>query len=304
VSSGLLLVDKQAGDSSHRVVAIARKALETREVGHAGTLDPAATGLLVLAVGECLKLLRYLVLDHKRYRATIMLGEQTDTLDVEGEVILRADVPAELDVSRVQRAASTFVGSFLQRAPEHSALKLRGVPLYRRVRRGESVQAPEREVLLHSIEVLSVQGAQIELELHCGKGFYVRSLARDLANALGTVGHLSALRRITSGPFNVEGAVSMAQLRSAASGDTRAREDVRACMLEKERVLMDAPRAVLTEAGVRDAAHGRPVVLEEVQEASIADLRGEPILLFDSGGSLVALARREDDCLRIVRGFR
>lgn len=304
MTDGLLLVDKQAGESSHRVVAIARRALGTRDVGHAGTLDPAATGLLVLAVGEGLKLLRYLVLDDKRYEATVVLGVETDSLDAQGTVVTRAEVPPGIDLARVEQAAQPFVGTKLQRAPEVSALKLRGVPLYRRVRRGEQVQAPEREVVLRSLEVRAVREQGIELDVRCGKGFYVRSLARDLAHALGTVGHLAQLRRTKSGPFDVEHAIPMDLLRRAAGGDEEAQALVRSSVIAKEHVLHEAPRAVLSDKGALDAAHGRPVALDDVCEGSSAELEGEPVLLFDRAGTLIALARREPNELRIVRGFR
>ena len=189
---GLLRVDKAKGPSSHRVVAVARKALGTRDVGHAGTLAPAASGVLVLGVAEGLKLLRYVVLDDKRYRTTIALGAETSTLDAEGEVTAVRPVPEGLDLARARAAAERFIGVIEQRVPDISAIKQGGERLYKKARRGEEVDAPVRSVVVHGISIIEAAGDRIELEVSCGKGFYVRSLARDLARALDTVGHVGS----------------------------------------------------------------------------------------------------------------
>src|SRR5262245_5092343 len=183
---GVLIVDKAEGPTSHDVVRLARRVFGTRAVGHAGTLDPMASGVLVLGIGEGTKLLAHLGADDKRYAARVTLGAETDTLDALGQVTARAPVPAGLDLAQVRTAAQGFLGTITQRAPEYSALKQGGEPLYARVRRGEAVTAPEREVMVHALAIESVGADSIQLTLHCGKGFYVRSLARDLARALGT----------------------------------------------------------------------------------------------------------------------
>ncbi|MCZ7683091.1 MAG: tRNA pseudouridine(55) synthase TruB, partial [Sandaracinaceae bacterium] len=203
-----------------------RRALGTRAVGHAGTLDPMATGVLVVAVGEGTKLVRWLTSDDKAYRATVALGAETDTLDAEGTVVERAAVPA-LSVERVRDAARAFTGTFLQRAPAFSAIKVGGRPLHERARRGEAVEPPEREVTVHRLEVIEASADRVELELEVSKGFYVRSLARDLARSLGTRGHLGALRRLRSGAFDLRGALAGEVLERAAAGDEEARSAVR-----------------------------------------------------------------------------
>jgi tRNA pseudouridine55 synthase len=303
---GVLLVDKPTGISSHGVVALARKALGTRRVGHAGTLDPMATGLLVLAIGEALKAMRYLALDDKRYRATLRLGQGTDTLDAQGRVDTEAAVPPGLQLADVQRAADAFVGEIEQRAPAVSAIKRDGVPLYARVRRGEQVKAPVRQVVVHTLQVLSVHAdpAEVELDVACGKGFYVRALGRDLAAALGTVGHLSALRRTRSGHFDVDASVPLERLRRAAQGDEAARSALISELLPLPTALPMAPVLRLGEQQVEDARHGRSLQRERVHGAPPGLGPVEPLLLLDAAGAPVALARAEGDRVRVVRGVR
>lgn len=302
---GILVVDKASGPTSHDVVARARRALGTREVGHAGTLDPLATGLLVLGVGEGLKALRYLTLDDKRYEASLRLGIATDTLDAAGREVARAEVPA-LELDQVAGVAARFVGEHAQTPPAFSAIKSDGVPHHVRARRGETPELAPRQVVLHAIEVRAVAAAEIELALHCGSGFYVRSLARDLAVALGSVGHLTALRRTHSGAYRAQDAVPMALLEAAARGDAEARARMHASLLPITAALAHVPALTLDEAGAGHARHGRPIPLGHVTAGDAGALAPgcEPILLLAPDASPLALARLETDALHVVRGFR
>ncbi len=251
---GVLVVDKPAGPTSHDVVQRVRRALDTRRVGHAGTLDPAATGVLVLAIGEGTKLVPWLVAADKSYDAEIVLGAETDTLDADGRVVARAPVPA-LDRDDVVRALGAFLGARLQRAPRVSAIKVLGKPLHARARRGEDVLPPVREVVLHRADAELVAEDRITLSLDCGKGFYVRSLAHDLGIALGTLAHLSSLRRTRSGAFTLDMAVPFAFVDRAAAGDPEARAE----LLGRALSVADAwpgPRAELTGEGCLAAGHG------------------------------------------------
>ncbi|MDQ3035811.1 MAG: tRNA pseudouridine(55) synthase TruB, partial [Myxococcota bacterium] len=256
MTSGVLVVDKPRGPTSHDVVSWARRALGTRAVGHAGTLDPMATGVLVLGIGEGTKLTSFVMGEDKEYETTIALGAETDTLDAEGEVIATSDVPA-LDRAVVERAAAMFVGTISQRAPVVSAIKRDGVALHERVRRGEDVVAPVREVRCDAIDVLDVREREIDLRVRCGKGFYVRSLGRDLASALGTHGHLSALRRTRIGELGVDEAVAGEVLLRARGDDESAREIVRAGVRPLVRSLGSMATVRVDEAGARELWHGR-----------------------------------------------
>lgn len=302
---GVLVCDKSAARSSHAIVALLRKALQTRDIGHAGTLDPMATGVLVLAVGEALKVLRYLVFDDKVYEATVRLGAETETHDAEGKVVQRASVPDGLTLDHVRGVCRQFEGELVQRAPTISAIKQGGVALFERVRRGELVEAPERRVIVKSLTVLAVRGAEVDLRVHCGKGFYVRALARDLGLALGTLGHLSALRRTQSGGFGVEHSVSTDVIVAAAAGDVEGRRELARKMLPIATTLGDVLSLNLDDAGVAHVRQGRPVPFENVVGGRIpeADAEFEPVLLCDIAGTPVALARCALGVLKVVRGL-
>lgn len=291
---GILIVDKPARCTSHDVVQRIRKALGQRSVGHAGTLDPLATGVLVVAVGEGTKLVSYLQSQDKRYEVTIALGVETDSLDADGHVVATADAP-QLEVSDVARELERLEGTHLQEAPKLSAIKVGGRPLHRRARAGEEVTAPAREVTLYEGVVESVDADEITLRLHCGKGFYVRSLARDLCRGLGTVGHVKALRRTASGPFD---------LQRALPGDALTADRIAKALIPLGDACAVLPRVELTEAGATDARHGRPIGPEAVK--GVAWRSGPPeqtFVLFDPAGEPVAIGRRAETGLRVVRGF-
>ena len=301
---GVLIVDKPAGPTSHDVVSRVRRALGTRAVGHAGTLDPMATGVLVVLVGEAAKLSAYLTADDKRYDATVRLGSETHTLDAEGEVTATAPVPP-LTRAEVERALLAFYGETQQVAPIVSAIKRDGEALHKRARRGEDVEAPVRTVTLHAAELLGVdvvahgasdgvEGAmertELRLRLHVGKGFYVRSLARDLGRALGTLGHLSALRRTASGALVVGPeaplpTVDGALLEAAARGDARARAAVRAALVPLTRACEALPNVTLSEAGVRAARTGLALTAEAFETGALPE---------DPGAGRVVVARAPD----------
>ncbi len=299
--SFVVAVDKPVGPSSHDVVRWARRAFRTREVGHAGTLDPLASGVLVLAVGEGTKLVPHLSLDDKEYDASITLGAETDTLDAEGVEVARAAIP-HLAADTVTAALARFVGVTEQIAPVFSALKRGGVTLHARARRGEAIEAPARRVEAHAITLRHLEPGRIDVHLWVGKGYYVRSFARDLARALGTVGHLGALRRTRSGVFTLDRALDGSLLREAGSDEARRAQLAREAAARRLG-LLDAlsglPRIELDAALERDARHGKPVRalgLEQLEEGALCALA--------RAGRLVAIARRSGDALRVVRGFR
>ncbi|MFT3921982.1 MAG: tRNA pseudouridine(55) synthase TruB [Myxococcales bacterium] len=303
---GVLVVDKSRGPTSHDVVSNARRALRTRAIGHSGTLDPMATGVLVLAIGEGTKLVNYLMASRKVYETTVLLGRTTSSLDADGDVVAEAPVP-ELSREQVEACARAFVGEIDQRVPDVSAIKVDGVPLYQRARKGQEVDAPTRRVSLHSLEILAVREREIDLRLSCSKGFYVRSLARDLAEALGTVGHLSALRRLQNGAFSVTQAVDQVQLRAAAQGDEELRARMRAAVLPLHQVARGLSHVVLSETGAQHAFHGRLVPVSEVRsEVSTDDGGGVVKVAFDEQGSVLGLVERVEsgDSWRVVRGIR
>lgn len=297
---GLLLVDKPRGLSSHDVVMRARRALQTRRIGHTGTLDPMATGLLVLAIGEATKLVAYLTEHDKRYTCTVQLGAATESLDADGAITERARVPL-LHASAIDAACRALQAETLQIPPMVSALKVDGERLYQRARRGEVVEVAPRAVTLHALEATAVRDEQIDLTVHCGKGFYVRSMARDLAVLLGTVGHLTSLRRTHVGVDDVASAVPGTLLDQASRGDAAARAEVSARVIGMNAACARMPQVTLTAAGVDHASHGRAFSVEHL--AGPWPSLGGAAILVDESALPLAIARATDGVVTIARGF-
>lgn len=197
---GILLLDKPQGMSSNAALQIARRLFRAEKGGHTGSLDPLATGLLPLCFGEATKIAGLLLGSAKAYEAGIRLGVVTDTDDADGQVLRERAVPM-LDDAAIWAALAPFIGRIRQRAPVYSALKQGGEPLYAKARRGEAIEAPEREVEVQAIDLLGRDGADLRLRVTCGSGTYIRSIARDLGEALGCGAHITALRRLWVEPF-------------------------------------------------------------------------------------------------------
>ncbi|HEX5727009.1 MAG TPA: tRNA pseudouridine(55) synthase TruB, partial [Longimicrobiaceae bacterium] len=247
--NGVLPVDKPAGPTSHDAVAAVRRALGTRQVGHTGTLDPFASGLLLVCVGPATRLAEYLTALPKTYRATLRLGEATDTDDLTGETLSTDDGWRALSEDRVRAALAAQVGEIEQLPPRYSAKKVAGERAYAVARRGGEVERKPVRVQIHALRVLSVELPEVEFEVECGAGTYIRAIARDAGEALGVGAHLRALRRTRVGPHAVESAVPLDALGDGAR--------VRAALLSPADALAHLPRVVLDEAGAGDVAHGR-----------------------------------------------
>ena len=209
---GVLLVDKARGMTSHDVVAITRRALGTKKVGHCGTLDPLATGLLLITIGRGTKIQDLLMSEDKEYAGTIRLGEVTDSQDADGQIIEANPVPA-FTREQIQQAFEKFRGDFYQTPPMVSAIKKNGVPLYKLARQGKQVERDPRFVRVYTQEVRDIRLPEIDFLVVCSKGFYVRTYAHDIGRELGCGAHLSALRRTKSGRFSVDNAVSIEDLK-------------------------------------------------------------------------------------------
>jgi tRNA pseudouridine55 synthase len=205
---GVLLVDKEEGESSFAVVRRVRRTLRGGKVGHAGTLDPFATGLLVILIGQGTKLSPYLLSEDKEYRATLRLGEETDTLDLTGRVVRTSPVP-DLGLGFIREKAGELEGEIEQAPPAYSAVHHEGKRAYELARRGVQVELEKRRVTIHRLEVVSAALPEVTLFVRCSKGTYVRSLAAELGRRVGPGGHLQALRRLSSGCFRVEDAVRL-----------------------------------------------------------------------------------------------
>ncbi|OIR42499.1 tRNA pseudouridine(55) synthase TruB [Corynebacterium sp. NML140438] len=216
-TSGIVVVDKPQGLTSHDVVARLRRAFGTRKVGHAGTLDPMATGVLVVGIERGTKLLARLVAETKTYEATIRLGAATTTDDAEGDIVSTAPTSAVTDAN-ISDAVDAFQGEIMQRPSSVSAIKIDGKRAHQLVREGHDVELPARPVTIHEYDILGItrvdEWIDIDVRVHCSSGTYIRALARDLGEALQTGGHLTALRRTTVGPFNLDHAMELEDIQS------------------------------------------------------------------------------------------
>ncbi|KAF1687765.1 tRNA pseudouridine(55) synthase TruB [Pseudoxanthomonas broegbernensis] len=276
---GILLLDKPAGISSNAALQKARWLFRAEKGGHTGSLDPLATGLLPLCFGEATKLAGLLLGSDKAYEAGIVLGIATDTDDADGQVLRQRPVPA-LDRASLEAALAPFTGLLRQRAPVYSALKQGGEPLYARARRGEAIEAPVREVKVHAIELLDHRADGLRLRVTCGSGTYIRSLARDLGEALGCGAHIGDLRRLWVDPFREPRMWTLDALQALAEAGGEAALD--ACLLPLEAGLAGFPRVELADAEAARFAQGQR-------------LRGpwtpaDPAAVFADGGRALGLA--------------
>lgn len=244
--SGLLVLDKPVGPTSHDVVSRVRRLAGLRRVGHAGTLDPLASGVLLVCVGRTTRLVEYLVGLDKVYETTIRLGQATTTYDAEGEVT--AERPVSLSEAEIAAALDGFRGTIRQRVPPYSAVKQGGQPLYKRARRGEEFELPQREVTIHALDLLAYEPPLLSLRVASSSGVYIRSLAHDLGQALDCGGHVTALRRTAVGRFTL-----------AVALDALTPESFAARLLPPEAAVAHLPRVEFdVAAAARLAAGQRP----------------------------------------------
>ncbi|MHB1210103.1 MAG: tRNA pseudouridine(55) synthase TruB [Acidimicrobiales bacterium] len=280
-SNGLVLVDKPQGLTSHDIVARVRKILNERRVGHAGTLDPMATGLLVLAVGPSTRLLRFAQGEQKRYTGTVRFGVHTDSLDADGVVTLEMPVPP-LSVEQVSLVARSMQGPQLQTPPMVSALKVGGQRLHALARQGVEVEREPRPITIHAFELRATDEATLwDFEVECSVGTYVRVLLSDLAQSLGTVGHLTALRRVASGKHRVHDALSLERLELAVQ---RGEQVVSPPLSFVEHL----ERAQLSVEHERRLRMGQRIALDQ-------SFASEEIAAVDARGVLVAILRARAD---------
>lgn len=220
---GVLLIDKAPGMTSHDVVAMVRRKLNTKKVGHCGTLDPLATGLLLVVIGRGTKIQDLLMSEDKEYVGTMTLGVTTDSQDADGEIVETRPVPEGLTTERIQQAFAKFDGDFYQMPPMVSAIKKDGVPLYKLARKGQVVERQPRFVHIFAHEIRRVELPEVEFRVVCSKGFYVRTYAFDIGNDIGCGAHLKALRRTKSGRFTLEHAVTVDDLREKPASEIAAK---------------------------------------------------------------------------------
>jgi len=278
-TDGILLIDKDVGETSYEVVKKVKSALgglKVRKVGHAGTLDPFATGLLIILLGQGTKLSPFTMSESKVYQATMRLGVETDTLDPTGRVICTSAVP-DLSPDYIQEKARGFVGEIEQTPPIYSALKYQGTRAYKLARRGQGVELKKRKVTIHSLRIVSIGLPDVTMEVKCSSGTYIRSLAADLGSELGPGGHLKSLRRIASGSFEARNALSSKEISTERNH----------CVLRERVIPLRAALSSMREIEVE------PSVAEKVRHGYQPALEG-----LDKS---LSLAGCEDRYIKLVR---
>lgn len=282
VAEGVLVVNKEAGWTSHDVVAKVRGLLGGVKVGHAGTLDPAATGVLPMLVGRATRVAEYLLDWDKEYRAVLRLGETTDTQDATGKVLAQAD-PSVVSDEVLREVVARFRGPQRQVPPMYSAVKIGGRPLYKAARAGETVERADRPIIVHELDILTVDGRDVTLRVVCSKGTYIRTLCADIGQALGVGGHLAALERRRVGPFSIEQALTVDQVADRLAIGTLPRH-----LVPLNQALDCLPAMTVTDEQARLVLHGgavSPVGIERLP------CTGGPvsIRLQDKDGRLLAI---------------
>ena len=288
-ATGVLVIDKPTGPTSFDVVRQVRRALRSRRVGHGGTLDPMASGVLPICIGEATKLAQFLLDADKEYEATVCFGVETDTYDAMGAVIERRNAGG-LTAAAVEAALESFRGAIQQVPPRHSALKLHGRPLYEYARAGIEVEPAVRSVVIHELVLERWSDASsVDLRIRCSKGTYIRSLAFDLGRALGPGAHLSALRRTRSGPFRLTEAHPLSEIETAS-------------LIGLSDALAHLPSLRADDAATRNLEQGKRVVRAALEPADTL-LSGRFQILRPNGTLLAVAEKRDDDTLHTLRVF-
>ncbi|MFB6261662.1 MAG: tRNA pseudouridine(55) synthase TruB [Thiohalorhabdaceae bacterium] len=263
--NGILLLDKPKGMTSNAALQKAKRLLKARKAGHTGSLDPMATGLLPLCLGEGTKASKFLLEADKRYWTTLQLGQETTTGDAEGEVVEQA--PVTLAESDIQAVLERFTGDIEQVPSVYSAIKQSGEPLYKKARRGEEVPAPDsRPVSIYAIRLIALYEDRLEVDIHCSKGTYIRTLATDIGRTLGCFAHLAELRRTASGPFRIEDSVTLEAMEAAGL------EERRSMMLPVDQALTEFPAVELGETAAYYLLQGQPVMVPKAPDAAFLRL--------------------------------
>lgn len=289
VLEGVLVVRKEAGWTSHDVVAKVRSVLGGCKVGHAGTLDPSATGVLPILVGRATRIAEYLVDWDKEYRAVLRLGETTDTQDATGQVLSQVD-PSGVTQDVLQSVIMQFRGVQQQLPPMYSAVKVGGQPLYKAARAGKTVDRVERSIVVHQLEIVAVHGRDVTLHVVCSKGTYVRTLCADIGQALGVGGHLSTLERRRVGPLSIEQAVTIDQIAGYLAMGTLHRS-----LLSLDQLLFQLPAVVVNAEQAQRVLHGSPIfqagVVGQLSPSSLT----ASVRLKDEAGQLLAIGTPDAD---------
>lgn len=291
---GVLIVHKETGWSSHDVVAKIRSLLGGNKVGHAGTLDPQATGVLPILVGRATRIAEYLINWDKEYRAVLRLGETTDTQDATGQVLTRVD-PCEVSEDALQAVIARFRGVQQQLPPMYSAVKVGGQPLYKAARAGRTIHRAERSIAIHQLEMVGLRGRDVVLRIVCSKGTYVRTLCADIGQALGVGGHLHALERRRVGPLSIEQAMTIDQVSGRLAAGT-----LRTQFISLDQLLYQLPAVVVNDEQAQRVLHGSPIRSVGMGQPP-SSLAAVSVRLKNEAGQLLAIGTRDIGSVGSIR---
>jgi len=287
VMDGVLNINKSSGMTSHDVVLHVRRMFKEKRVGHTGTLDPSATGVLVLCLGKATRIAQYLEAGEKEYQAVLRLGVITDTLDAEGRVLeTRTYIPP--DRSRILDALQRFTGNITQIPPAYSALKIGGVPSYKLARQGKALPLKARQVIIHDIQLISYDDPWIKISVRCSKGVYIRSLCADLGEAWGCGAHLANLVRTRSGRFRIEEGATLDRLSNYNP------EELNAALVPIDNALDDMPAITVNESDSIRILHGNRIE----KTANAIGEEGLMVRIHDEAGRFLAIARKGSGILK------
>ena len=275
---GIVLLDKPSGISSNAALQTVKRLFNAKKAGHTGSLDPLATGLLPICFGQATKISEYLLHSHKKYTTLIKLGETTDTLDSEGEVIESRDV--DVSDEQIQEALVQFRGDIKQVPPMYSALKKDGQPLYKLARKGEVIDRPSRDMTVHSLEASRVDQLHVQLKVHCSSGFYIRSLAHDLGQVLGCGAHVVELRRTAIKGVGLDQTYTLAQLEKLTIQSK--------ALLAIDSLIKDLPVLEINDQQAQSLLHGKLTMAEETQSIALSRL-------YTTSGKLFGIGLINDD---------
>ena len=279
---GILVLNKEMGWTSHDVVAKIRKIMGMSKVGHAGTLDPAATGVLPILLGRATRIAEYLLEWDKEYRAVLRLGETTDTQDATGKILTQNDT-SSISEEALRQVVARFRGPQRQIPPMYSAVKVGGKPLYKAARAGETVERAERAIVVHELDILAIDGRDVTLNVACSKGTYIRTLCADIGHALGVGGHLYALERLRVGPLSIDHAMTVGQVATQAAIGT-----IEERLVTLNQALERLPALRVTDEQARLVLHGGAVAPAGI-ETFATTMVPVPVRLQDEEGRLLAI---------------
>ncbi|WP_423363358.1 tRNA pseudouridine(55) synthase TruB [Mycoplasma sp. P36-A1] len=279
--NGIIIIDKELGLSSHDVVSRLRRILKTRRVGHAGTLDPMASGVLVVMINKATKLSNYLVMDSKQYIATFKLGVSTTTQDLEGEIVSKKEYKNDISLERLDEVLKSFEGKITQIPSIYSAIKVNGKKLYEYARNNEEVEIPSREITINKIQLLEFSDDEISIKVDCSSGTYIRTLCYDISKELGYPGVLTKLRRTQSGQFNINDAFTLEQVE---------KNDFK--MLSINEGLQDYDKLEVNEQEAKDVLNGKPIITNKEKDFIIVDKDKEVLALYGASVDGISKMKR------------